>query len=303
MGFLERLKSSLKKTRDQVVGGIKKAVKGRFDEKSIEDLEELLITSDMGVAFTQRILDILEDELGRGEKRDPERILGKLREELLKVLEKAEAEFPRFQGNPLVIMVVGVNGVGKTTTIGKLAHFFKKQGKKVLVAASDTFRAAAIEQLEAWVNRAGVDMVRHREGADPSAVSYDALQRAKSKGYDVVIVDTAGRLHTKTPLMEELKKIQRVMKKLIPDAPHETILVLDAVTGQNGLNQAKVFLEAVNVTGIVLAKMDGTAKGGVIVPIVQETNLPIYFLGTGEGIEDLVPFKAKEFVDSLLSLD
>ncbi len=300
MGILGRIKDSLSRTRDRISGGIRKIVKGRFDEKSLEELEELLITSDIGVRFTEKIISELEVELGRGDKKDPGIVMEKLREGILSILKKAESNFPRFHGNPLVIMIVGVNGVGKTTTIGKLARYFTDRGKKVLVVASDTFRAAAIEQLEEWARRGGADIVKHSEGGDPSAVSYDGINRAKSKGYDVVIIDTAGRLHTKVPLMEELKKIQRVIKKLIPDAPHETILILDATTGQNGLNQAKVFLEAVNVTGIIVTKLDGTAKGGVVIPIVEETGLPIYFLGTGEKVEDLVPFNAEDFVNAII---
>lgn len=300
MGLFDRLKESLSKTRKNFVEKIETLVAGRskIDEEVYEELEEILIQADVGVQTAEELMERLRRTVRERRVTDAEQIKPLLQEIVSQILDRGEAEVKR-GGPPTVIMVVGVNGVGKTTTIGKLACWFKKRGHKVILAAGDTFRAAAIEQLEIWGQRAGVDVIKHQEGADPAAVAYDALQAARARKADVLIVDTAGRLHTKSNLMDELKKVGRVLARELPGAPHEVLLVLDATTGQNAINQAKIFGEAAGVTGIVLTKLDGTAKGGVVIGIRQVLDIPVKFIGIGEGMEDLRPFDAGEYVRAL----
>src|SRR5579875_1590485 len=280
--LLDRLKAGIQKTRAGLVDRIEDVLAGRkeIDASVLEELEYTLITADLGV-------------------RTVEDILGRIREQLLEILSASETPLRIVHTPPAVIMVVGVNGSGKTTTIGKLAHRFLKEDRKVLLCAADTFRAAAIEQLEIWAQRAGVEMVRQKTGADPSAVVFDSLQAAKARQVDYVLIDTAGRLHTKENLMAELEKMRRTANRVLPGAPHEVWLVMDATTGQNGLEQARRFTESAGVTGIILTKLDGTAKGGIVVAIARELNLPIRFVGVGEKIDDLLPFEPENFVESL----
>lgn len=310
MGFLDkfkfsRLKEGLSKTRENIFGKIQKVLFGKtsIDNELIEQLEEILITADVGVATTQTIIENIKNRVKVEKENDPNRIDEILREEIQKIFaNNADAQNPfevQFSQRPYVIMVIGVNGVGKTTTIGKLAYNYKNAGKSVLIAAADTFRAAANEQLEIWAERAGVPLIHQHKGADPAAVAFDALKSAIASKTDLLIIDTAGRLHTKVNLMEELKKIKRVLQKLLPDAPHEVLLVLDATTGQNAIQQAKQFTSAVGVTGLVLTKLDGTAKGGVVLAINKELNIPVMYIGVGEKIDDLQPFDRKAFVDAL----
>jgi fused signal recognition particle receptor len=275
-----------------------------FDRASIgkevwEELEELLISADVGVGTTAKLINTVK-ERAAAEKLDGSQVRAILKEEMIKIL-TIPAAAPVAVAHPEVMLVVGVNGSGKTTSIAKLAYYYKKDGKKVLLAAADTFRAAAIEQLQKQGERVGVDVIAHQPGADPGAVVYDALQAAKSRDMDILIIDTAGRLHTKFNLMEELKKVKRVATKLDATAPHEVILVLDATTGQNGLMQARYFTEAVGITGIFIAKLDGTAKGGIVLAICDELKLPITLIGVGEGLEDMVTFNAADFVEALTS--
>jgi fused signal recognition particle receptor len=305
VSLFDRMRAGLAKTHSSVMGRIDAVLSSRkaVDEDLLEELEEIFITADFGMNTTQDLMRSLEKHLAKGHASSPEALREALREEIrLRVrLEAAPLDFAG--GPPFVIMVVGVNGVGKTTTIGKLANQFVTQGKKVVLGAGDTFRAAAAEQLSIWADRAGVDVIRHAEGADPAAVAFDAAKAAVARGADVLILDTAGRLHTKANLMEELKKIRRVLAREIPEAPHETLLVLDATTGQNGLVQARLFKEAVAVSGIVLTKLDGTAKGGIVVAIGTEIGLPVRFVGIGEGIDDLRPFDPDLFVEALFQKD
>lgn len=263
-------------------------------------MEEILFTSDLGVETTQALIDIVEEKVARKALKDPEKLKTTLRDQILEFLKvrPAERRVPE-PGQPLVIMVVGVNGVGKTTTIGKAAALFKKEGKKVMLVAADTFRAAAIEQLEIWSQRVGTEFVKQKPAADPSAVVFDALEAARSRNIDVVLIDTAGRLHTKKNLMDELQKVYRVAGKKLPGAPHETWLVLDATTGQNAISQAQMFNEALGITDIVLTKLDGTAKGGIVVGISHQLRLPVRYIGIGEKIEDLRPFDPDEFVQAI----
>lgn len=300
MGLFDKLKESLSKTRKNFVEKIETLVAGRskIDEEVYEELEEILIQADVGVQTAEELMERLRRTVRERRITDAEQIKPLLQEIVGQILGQGEAEI-KSGGPPTVIMVVGVNGVGKTTTIGKLACWFKKRGQKVILAAGDTFRAAAIEQLEIWGQRAGVDVIKHQEGADPAAVAYDALQAARARKADVLIVDTAGRLHTKSNLMDELKKVGRVLARELPGAPHEVLLVLDATTGQNAINQAKIFGEAAGVTGIVLTKLDGTAKGGVVIGIRQVLDIPVKFIGIGEGMEDLRTFDAGEYVRAL----
>ncbi len=272
----------------------------KIDEDVWEELEELLIAADVGVATTAKLIERVRERAST-EKLDGAQVADALKEEMTRLITIPPAEKTNNAAPPRVILLVGVNGSGKTTSIAKLAHKYKKEGQKVLLAAADTFRAAAIDQLKAQGERAGVDVVAHQPGADPGAVVYDALQAARSRGADVLIIDTAGRLHTKYNLMEELKKVKRVAAKMDATAPHEVILVLDATTGQNGLTQARYFTEAVGVTGILLAKLDGTAKGGIVLAIGDELGIPIELVGTGEGLEDMVAFDAGAFVAALCS--
>ena len=300
-GFFERLKLGLKRTKDGLVGRIDALVLGKkeIDADTLEELEEILITSDIGVKTTVELIRTLESRLGRNELKDGEALRAALKEEILSRLEAHHATLDMTGHHPFVLLVIGVNGVGKTTTIGKLASRYSAGGAKVLLAAADTFRAAAAEQLEVWGERSGVDVIRHKEGADPSAVAFDACKAAIARQVDILIVDTAGRLHTKANLMEEMKKIRRVISREIPGAPHETLLVLDAATGQNAVSQARLFKEAAGVTGIALTKLDGTAKGGIVVAVSHEFALPIRYIGVGESIDDLRDFDPREFTDAL----
>ncbi len=300
-GFFERLKSGLKKTKDGLVGRIDALVLGKktIDADTLEELEEILITSDIGVKTTVELIRTLEQRLGRSELKDGEALRGALKDEILSRLTAHHQPLDIGSRKPFVMLVIGVNGVGKTTTIGKLASRFTASGSRVLLAAADTFRAAAAEQLIAWGNRSGVYVIRHKEGADPSAVVFDACKAAVARDVDLLIIDTAGRLHTKVNLMEEMKKIRRVIDREIPGAPHETLLVLDAATGQNATSQARLFKDAAGVTGLALTKLDGTAKGGIVVAVSHEFALPVRYIGVGESIEDLRDFDPQEFTDAL----
>jgi fused signal recognition particle receptor len=304
-GFFQRLRRGLTKTQGLLISGVDEVLRpGRgMDEELYKELEELLIVADVGTVATRRLLEGIRRETKKQGMTDAHEIIPLLRREVLEILRPYEAPLAiegRKDG-PFVVMVIGVNGVGKTTTIGKLAYRFTSQGKKVVVAAADTFRAAAIEQLEIWSQRAGALFVKHGSGADPAAVAFDAIKAAQSKRYDLLFIDTAGRLHTKENLMEELKRVKRIVGRELPSAPHEILLVLDATTGQNAVVQARTFHEALGVTGIALAKLDGTAKGGIIVAIVQELGIPLRLVGVGEGIEDLQDFLAEAFVDALFT--
>ncbi len=300
MGLFDRLKEGLQKTRRGFIGPIEQVFRGGgVDEAVIERFEEILITSDVGTAATVEIIDHLRAEAESGRLRDYNDVKEFLRREMLAILGLPQP-FVLYQERPFVVLCVGVNGVGKTTTIGKIAKRLTSEGHSVIMAASDTFRAAAIEQLQIWAERSGAQIVKHQSGSDPAAVAYDAVEAAKARGVDVVMVDTAGRLHTKTPLMEELKKVKRVIQKSMPGAPHETLLTVDATTGQNALRQARMFDEAIGVTGIALTKLDGTARGGIIFAIKKELNIPVRLIGVGEGDEDLRDFVPEEFVRALL---
>jgi fused signal recognition particle receptor len=298
-GLFSRLKSGLSKTRKILTTDIDDLFLGKkiVDDDMLEELEERLITADMGVQTT---MDIMERISGKRSRIEGAKALkAVLREEILSYFEALPEPVPVAATAPHVVMVVGVNGVGKTTTIGKLAAHECRKGKKVLVAAADTFRAAAIEQISIWAERAGADIVRHKDNTDPAAVAFDSMEAAIARGSDIVFVDTAGRLHTKVNLMEEIKKIQRTLAKRIPDAPHEVLLVLDATTGQNALSQAKLFNESLGVTSIALTKLDGTAKGGIVVSICSSLNIPLKYIGVGEGVEDLQEFDPEQFVEAL----
>lgn len=298
-GLWGRLGRRLKKTKDKIGGSIDRITLGKkIDDEMLDDLEEVLVTADLGVHTSLKLIEQLRGKVARKELDDAEALKQALRKGIAEVLQEVPPA-PERDNHPHVIMVVGVNGVGKTTSIGKLAHYFKSQGRSVLLAAGDTFRAAANEQLTIWSERVGCDIVGGQEGADPSAVAFDAVEAALNRDRDLVLIDTAGRLHTKVNLMEELKKIHRVLGKKLPGAPHEVILVLDATTGQNALQQAKLFNQVVPLTGLVLTKLDGTAKGGVVVAISGEMNLPICFVGLGEGMEDLKPFEAEGFAEAI----
>lgn len=301
MGLFDRLKEGLAKTRKGFVERVESIFAGKkIDEETLEELEEILITSDIGTKATAEIVDFLKDKAKKGEIKDSGSVKEYLKEEMVSLLGSSQP-LVLFGEKPFVILAVGVNGVGKTTTIGKLASRFISEGHSVILAAGDTFRAAAIEQLEIWAQRTGAQLVKHQSGSDPAAVAFDAIEAAKARGVDVVIVDTAGRLHTKSPLMEELKKVRRVIDKAMPGAPHETLLVVDATTGQNALRQAQMFNEAIGVTGIALTKLDGTAKGGIVFAIRKEFGIPVRLIGIGEGVDDLRDFEPKEFVEALFS--
>jgi fused signal recognition particle receptor len=304
-GLLERMRRAVERTRESLGSRIEGivALTRTVDESSLEELETALLTSDLGVQTTTAILETLRERAKRKAIEGGAELRALLKDELKGMLERPVAEHPAAKkpmDGPLVIFLVGVNGTGKTTSAGKLAAWYVGQGRSALLCAADTFRAAAIEQLEVWAGRSGVEMVKTKQGGDPAAVLYDAAARAKAHGTEVLLVDTAGRLHTKTGLMDELDKMRRTAAKLIPGAPHEVLLVMDATTGQNGLQQARLFTEAVGVTGIVLTKLDGTAKGGIAVAIAQEMGLPVRFVGVGERMSDLLEFDAGAFVDSLL---
>jgi fused signal recognition particle receptor len=299
--LLEKLKSGVQKTRAGLVNALEDALQGKkeIDAGLLEELEFTLISADIGVRTTDEILERIRQRVERHQLADAAELKGLIREQLLEILAASERAPARVAEPPAVILVVGVNGSGKTTSIGKLAQRFKNEQRSVLLCAADTFRAAAIEQLEVWGQRAGVPVVRQGPGSDPSAVLFDAVQAARSRKVDYVLVDTAGRLQTKENLMLELQKMSRTARKVIPGAPHEVLLVMDATTGQNGLEQARKFTESSGVTGIVLTKLDGTAKGGIVVAIARELNLPIRYVGVGEKVEDLLPFDAEKFIESL----
>ena len=299
MGFLAKLREGLAKTKNAIWGRIDSMLKAfvKVDEDLLEELEELLITADVGVGTTEEILDRLREQIKDGRLKQPEQIKGVLKEIIADLIGDGEAL--QLATKPSVILVIGVNGAGKTTSIGKISKRLKKAGKKVVVAAADTFRAAAIDQLSVWCDRAGVDLVHQNEGSDPAAVVFDAIQYTKKKEADVLIIDTAGRLHNKKNLMDELAKINRVISRELPDAARENLLVLDATTGQNAILQAKEFSRAAEITGLVLNKLDGTAKGGIVLSIRTELGLPVKFIGVGEKIDDMQEFDAEEFVTAL----
>jgi len=301
-GFFKRLKSGLSKTNEGFVKKLDRAFLGKkqIDDELMEELEEVLLTADIGVKTTYDLREAVQERVRRKELSDADALRNSLKEEILTLLKSAEGRLDMSKSSsPFVMMVIGVNGVGKTTTIGKLASRFKSEGKKVIIAAGDTFRAAAIDQLSIWGERCRIEVIKHQDGSDPAAVAFDATEAAKARGADILILDTAGRLHTKTNLMEELKKIKRVMTKVIPEAPHEVLLVLDAATGQNAISQAKLFNEVIGVTGLAVTKLDGTPKGGVVIGIADELKIPIRYIGIGEKVEDLRDFNAEEFVDAL----
>jgi len=301
-GLFERLKQGLSKTRSGLAGKLDQLVFGKkqIDDALLDELEEILFTADLGVQTTQRLLDIVQSAVARKELDNPEKLKDILKENIRSFLHVPRVERQNLTpGEPLIIMVIGVNGVGKTTTIGKVAHRFKNEGKKVMLVAADTFRAAAVEQLAIWGERAGAEVIKQDTGADPSAVVFDGISAAQSRKADVVIIDTAGRLHTKVNLMDELEKVRRVANGRLDGAPHEIWLILDATTGQNAISQAELFHKALGVTDIVLTKLDGTAKGGIVVGICHQLGLPVRFIGIGEKMDDLRPFDASEFVDAI----
>ena len=297
ISYFKRLKTRLSKTRRNLSDGFEKAFAGKkkLDEDALEELEELLITSDIGVQTTLTLME----RIANAKVADAAEVKQILKEEISSILNTPAPVQETKKSTPHVILVVGVNGVGKTTTIGKIAASLNASGEKVLIAAADTFRAAAVEQLMIWAQKAGAEFIKHKENTDPAAVAFDAVAAAKSRGCDIVLIDTAGRLHTKVNLMEELKKIKRTVAKQIPGAPHEILLVLDATTGQNALSQAKLFNEALAITGLALTKLDGTAKGGIVIAICSSLNIPLQYIGIGEKIEDLRPFDAEQFIDAL----
>ena len=301
MTFFEKLKSGLSKTRKSLTGKINNVLHGfkTINEEVYDELEEILISSDIGVKTTMDIIDRIKVRVKEDKIADPSNIIKILKQEILEILGDRLNTYDSLY--PQIIIVIGVNGVGKTTSIGKIAYRLKRSGKKVLIAAADTFRAAAIDQLEIWCNRINVDMIKHQQGADPAAVIFDAINSAKSKKVDVVICDTAGRLHNKKNLMEELKKIIRIANREYPEAHKEVLLVLDATTGQNAIIQAKAFKEVTDIDGIILTKLDGTAKGGIVIAIKEELGIPVKLIGVGEQIDDLQDFKAEEFVEALFS--
>ena len=298
MGFFERLRNGLRKTKNALFGGLKNLFGSGIDEDTLEELEELLICADVGFNATEAIIEQLRERAEEEGANDPESAIRILKEILVEMI--GEKQPLNIEPSPAVILVIGVNGVGKTTSIAKIAHHLKSEGKNVLLAAADTFRAGAIDQLQVWADRAKVELIKQSEGSDPAAVVFDAISAAKKRGSDVLIVDTAGRLHNKKNLMNELSKINRVIDRELPGVTRETLLVLDATTGQNAVNQAKEFKNAADITGLVLTKLDGTAKGGIIFSIKEELNLPVKFIGVGEQMDDLQEFEPEEFVDALM---
>ncbi len=302
MGFFSKIKQGLQKTRDSFSNGVNSIINSftKIDEDLFEELEEILVMADIGVNTATEICDILRKKIKEQGIKDPQEIRTLLKEIITDML--GEDKGLLLETKPSIILVIGVNGVGKTTTIGKISAQLKAQGNRVVLGAADTFRAAAIDQLGIWAERAGVSMVKSVEGTDPASVVFDTIASAKSKGADVIICDTAGRLHNKKNLMDELAKIYRVIGRELPDASLETLLVLDAATGQNAVNQAREFKNVADITGIVLTKLDGTAKGGIVIPIHNELNIPVKYIGVGEGIDDLQPFNAKEFVDGIFQV-
>ncbi len=297
MGFFDKLKNGLNKTKTSFDEKMNNVFSGfrKVDEELLEELEEVLILSDVGTETSLKIISNLREKIKKEKITEEQEVKEALKKEMQEILEKQNSELI-LETKPSVILVVGVNGVGKTTSIGKIANYLQKQGKKVVLAAADTFRAAAVEQLEIWANRANCEIVKRQEGSDPASVVYDAIKKVKDSNADVLICDTAGRLHNKKYLMDELEKIKKVIDKEMPEASKEVLLVLDATTGQNAIMQVKAFKETVDITGLVLTKLDGTAKGGVVIGIVEENNIPIKFIGVGEQIEDMQPFKAEDFV-------
>lgn len=303
MGLFSKIKEGLKKTRDSVLSGVNGIINSftKIDEELFEELEETLVMSDIGVQTSSEICDKLRKRIKETGITDPSEIMGLMKEIITEMLGKDEGL--RLETKPSVILVIGVNGVGKTTTIGKLSLRLKNEGKKVVLGAADTFRAAAIDQLEIWAERSGADIIKQQEGSDPAAVVFDAISSAKAKGSDVIIADTAGRLHNKKHLMDELAKINRVIDRELPDADKEVLLVLDATTGQNAVNQAREFQNAAGITGIVLTKLDGTAKGGVVLAIMDDLKIPVKYIGVGEQIDDLQPFNPSDFAKALFTKD
>jgi fused signal recognition particle receptor len=301
-GFFDRMKQAVSRTRESLEDRIEGVLSltRTVDESALEELEMSLIASDIGVSTAAEIVEALRERAKRQQIRDGAELKDLLKDHLKSILDEQNSPPRTVASPPEVILMVGVNGTGKTTTSGKLSAYFRAQGKSVLLCAAETFRAAAIEQLEVWSERSGVEIIKSKQGGDPSAVLFDALQAAKARAKDYLIVDTAGRLHTKNNLMVELDKMRRITQRFIPDAPHEVLLVMDATTGQNGLQQARLFTESAGVTGIVLTKLDGTAKGGIVIAIARELKLPVRYVGIGEKIEDLLPFDSGAFVDSLL---
>lgn len=303
--FFSNLWNGLAKTRDAIIRPIEDLFSKNkpIDEETLEELEAVLIQSDLGIAATSAIIESLRECGSRGERLDADGAVALIEQELISILGAQTVPLAKAGQPPTVVMVVGVNGTGKTTSIGKIASMLVREGNRVMLAAADTFRAAAAEQLEVWGNRVGCNVIRHKEGSDPAAVAFDAYQSARARGFDYLLIDTAGRLHTKSNLMEELKKTRRVISRECDSAPHEVLLVVDATTGQNAIAQARVFNEAVGVTGVVLTKLDGTARGGIVVAISQELDIPVKYVGVGEGAEDLRPFSPDRFVQGILSTD
>lgn len=301
MGFFDKLKKGLSKTRENITTKIEKLIIGYadIDDDLLDELEEILIMADVGVNTTDKLMEAVRKGIKKKEINTPEDLKPFLQARISEILTTGSDETKVAENGPTVILVIGVNGVGKTTTIGKLASYYQGQGKSVMLAAADTFRAAAIDQLQVWGERTGTKVIAHEEGSDPAAVAFDAVKAAKARNIDVLLIDTAGRLQTKANLMEELKKINRVIQREIPEAPHETLLVLDATTGQNAISQANIFTKAAPITGVVLTKLDGTAKGGVVIGIKAELSMPVKWIGVGEGVEDLRPFVAEDFAKAL----
>ncbi|MDY4473901.1 signal recognition particle-docking protein FtsY [Mitsuokella sp.] len=303
MGFFDKLKKGLNKTRENLTNKIEKIIIGYadIDDDLLDELEETLIMADVGVQTTDKLMTAVRKGIKQKEINTPEDLKPFLQKQIVEILTKGEElDTTRVAANgPTVLLVIGVNGAGKTTTIGKLAAYYEGQGKSVLLAAADTFRAAAIDQLEVWGQRTGVPVIKHEEGSDPAAVAFDAVKAAVARKVDILIIDTAGRLQTKSNLMQELEKINRVIGREIPGAPHETLLVLDATTGQNAISQAELFTKAAPITGVVLTKLDGTAKGGVVIGIKSQLQMPVKWIGVGEGVEDLRPFNAEDFAKAL----
>ncbi len=304
MGFFDRLKAGLAKTREKLADKLDSLLNGsvKIDDELLDELEETLIMSDVGTKTTEKLMENLRKGVRKSEIKSADDVKKFLSNQIREILIKEEGSISEVDP-PYVILMIGVNGAGKTTTIGKLSAYYSECGKKVMVAAADTFRAGAIEQLEIWAKRTGAEIIKHSEGSNPSSVALDAVRSAVAKNYDVLLVDTAGRLQNKYNLMEELKKINRIIGKGIQSAPHEVLLVLDATTGQNALRQAELFSKSANITGIVLTKLDGTAKGGMIIGIKEELNIPVKWVGVGERLDDLRPFNAKEFADALFGID
>ena len=303
LSAIKKLKKSLSRTRDTIFGQIGNLIKGRkLDDDLIDDIEEILLKADVGVLATEKILDNLREKASENKISNSDEVINLLKNEILKILAANRHEaFAENSPKPIVWLIAGVNGTGKTTTVGKLAHYFKKQDKKVMIAACDTFRAAAVEQLAIWAERSGVDFVKAQTGADPASIAYDASMAAKSRGIDILLIDTAGRLHTKTNLMKEIEKIRRVTEKIIPAEQIFSRLVIDGTTGQNAISQVKIFVDALGCDSLIVTKLDGTAKGGVMIAIAEDLSVPVDFIGIGEAIEDLEPFDANSYTEALFN--